>query len=190
MTQKIILASTSPRRRDLLKQVGVDFVVCGVDIDETPKQNEDAPTYVARMAYEKSLVAQANLRANDIIITADTIGHINGHILTKPNDKADAFAMWQQMSDNTHEVITAVCVNLGDVRLSQQVITKVKFIALDNQAMSDYWATGEPVDKAGAYAIQGKGAAWVKAIYGSYANVVGLPLVETLAMIKQVQNTC
>ena len=131
-----------------------------------------------------------------VVITADTIGVLrDGAVLQKPNDFADACAMWRQMSNASHQVWTAVQVS----RLAQRggqwqmdyaertvVRTDVKFIALTDSMMTHYWHTGEPQDKAGGYAIQGLGAAWVKAIDGSYSNVVGLPLVETLDLLSQV----
>lgn len=182
----MILASGSPRRKALLEQIGLTFSVQSVDIDETPKVGELPSEYVTRMAYEKSIAAQQAFGLQPIIITADTIGQLDNHILVKPIDKADAFSMWQRMSGNTHDVITAICVAQGATRLQAQVITKVEFIALSEDMMQTYWDTGEPADKAGGYGIQGRGAAWVKRIHGSYPNVVGLPLVETLELIKKL----
>ena len=134
-----------------------------------------------------------------LVITADTIGVLrSGAVLQKPNDYQEAVAMWQQMSDGQHQVWTAVQVSLVGyqdgqlVLLDQQrqtVKTEVDFVKLTEPMMADYWATGEPHDKAGGYAIQGQGAAWVKSIHGSYSNVVGLPLVETIELINRFQAT-
>lgn len=215
-TPPIILASTSPRRSQLLAQVGVSFVVQPISIDETPQvqsgKPEAAKTYVQRMAYEKSVAAQAAYGQDSIIITADTIGSMGSSgsmssmgnasnmsggnemesgsqevILVKPKDFADAKRMWQRMSGTSHQVMTAVCVAFQGRVQQALVSTDVTFVTLTDDMMTSYWQTGEPADKAGAYAIQGRGAAWVKAIKGSYANVVGLPVVETLAMIAAVQ---
>lgn len=192
-TYPIILASGSPRRKDLLEQVGLTFSVRSVDIDETPHAHESAPDYVMRMAYEKSVAAQSEFAyLSDkpaTIITADTIGQLDGEVLVKPRDKDDAFAIWQRMSGRSHEVITAVCVLRGDARLQAQVTTKVEFVTLTPQMMQAYWETGEPADKAGGYGIQGRGAAWVRRICGSYPNVVGLPLVETLELLDALEQT-
>lgn len=213
-TPPVILASTSPRRSQLLAQVGVSFVVQPISIDETPQvqsgKPEAAKTYVQRMAYEKSVAAQAAYGQDSIIITADTIGRMGSIdsmssmgnannisndsesgsqevILVKPKDFADAKRMWQRMSGTSHQVMTAVCVAFQGRVQQALVSTDVTFVTLTDDMMTSYWQTGEPADKAGAYAIQGRGAAWVKAIKGSYANVVGLPVVETLAMIAAVQ---
>lgn len=187
MDSPLILASGSPRRKQLLQQVGLDVVVEAVPIDETPRDQETARDYVQRMALEKSIAAQRQHDVDCIVITADTIGCVDECILVKPRDKADAFRMWQQMSGREHCVMTAVCVAKGDIRLSACVSTSVAFVTLTSDMMESYWQTGEPADKAGGYAIQGRGAAWVTAIHGSYPNVVGLPLVETLALLKQVK---
>lgn len=185
----IILASGSPRRKDLLEQVGLTFTVKSVDIDETPFPNESATDYVVRMAYEKSVAAQAAFGTEPVIITADTIGQVGGTILVKPKNQEDAFTMWQRMSGRTHDVITAVCVACGQKHLQTQVTTQVEFISLTHEMMQAYWDTGEPADKAGGYGIQGRGAAWVKRIDGSYPNVVGLPLVETLQLIDELEQS-
>ena len=130
-----------------------------------------------------------------LVITADTIGILADgvSILVKPTDKNDAFAMWQKMSNTQHAVWTAVQLSVidsvGKVIHTDNILekTEVTFIELDNTAMETYWATGEPTDKAGGYAIQGKGAAWVERINGSYSNVVGLPLAQTIAAIKRIE---
>ena len=198
-TVPIILASTSPRRRELLDQVLVPHTCVAVNIDETRLAEESAIDYIGRMVSQKAQAALQvlpNAMTECVVITADTIGVLpDGAVLQKPNDFADACAMWRQMSNVSHQVWTAVQVS----RLAQRggewqmdyaertvVRTHVKFIALTDSMMTHYWHTGEPQDKAGGYAIQGLGAAWVKAIDGSYSNVVGLPLVETLDLLSQV----
>ena len=219
----IILASGSPRRRELLSRAQLEFTVISVDIDETPYQHESPKDYIIRMVAAKAKAATKQLNivlkntgadvsdASELLIllTSDTIGVLpdGKTVLVKPNNRKDAYHMWQQMSDSTHEVWTAVQatqLSLPSKHLDafeteqvwkiinqQQIIerTEVTFIALTKEMMSEYWDSGEPVDKAGGYGIQGRGAAWVSRINGSYTNVVGLPLAQTLALIKEMTNT-
>lgn len=196
---QVILASTSPRRRELLSVAGVEFEVMAADIDETWQTGESAKEYIIRMIQNKAVRAASILSDNGnrtqnptMIITADTIGVIDDEVLTKPINKADAFAMWQKMSGRAHKVWTAVCVSIvedGAIRHQKHVIcsTQVHFIPLTDEMKERYWQTGEPADKAGAYAIQGGAMAWVERIDGSYTNVVGLPLSQTLALMNEMQ---
>jgi septum formation protein len=198
----IFLASTSPRRHALLNQVNIVHGQLAVAIDETQYPDERPIDYIERMVMQKAVAALAIMHDDHqqaLVITADTIGVLrSGAVLQKPNDYQEAVAMWQQMSDGQHQVWTAVQVSLVGyqdgqlVLLDQQrqtVKTEVDFVKLTEPMMADYWATGEPHDKAGGYAIQGQGAAWVKSIHGSYSNVVGLPLVETIELINHFQAT-
>lgn len=198
----IFLASTSPRRHALLNQVNIVHGQLAVAIDETQYPDERPIDYIERMVMQKAVGALAVMHDDHqqaLVITADTIGVLrSGAVLQKPNDYQEAVAMWQQMSDGQHQVWTAVQVSLVGyqdgqlVLLDQQrqtVKTEVNFVKLTEPMMADYWATGEPHDKAGGYAIQGQGAAWVKSIHGSYSNVVGLPLVETIELINHFQAT-
>lgn len=198
----IFLASTSPRRHALLNQVNIVHGQLAVAIDETQYPDERPIDYIERMVMQKAVAALAVMHDDHqqaLVITADTIGLLrSGAVLQKPNDYQEAVAMWQQMSDGQHQVWTAVQVSLVGyqdgqlVLLDQQrqtVKTEVNFVKLTEPMMADYWATGEPHDKAGGYAIQGQGAAWVKSIHGSYSNVVGLPLVETIELINHFQAT-
>ncbi|MFA9486067.1 MULTISPECIES: nucleoside triphosphate pyrophosphatase [unclassified Moraxella] len=190
---RVILASTSPRRQELLRVAGVDFDIMNAPIDESCYDNERATDYAMRMVHAKADRA-IELMGDDeaLIITADTIGVLeDGQVLTKPTDKDDAFAMWAKLSGATHEIWTAVCVSGiqgGRLTARQSMIcrTQVHFVKLSNQMMVRYWQTGEPADKAGAYAIQGGAMAWIKEINGSYTNVVGLPLAQTLELMTQV----
>lgn len=204
LTLPIILASTSPRRRELLEQVAVPHTCLAVSIDETQLTGESAIDYIQRMVSQKANAALSILPSDldsCVVITADTIGVLqDGTVLQKPVNFADACAMWQQMSNRVHQVWTAVQVshmsqpaapsqiqNWKIKNFEQTVVkTEVSFIKLNDSLMQHYWQTGEPQDKAGGYAIQGMGAAWVKAIHGSYSNVVGLPLVETLELLQRV----
>lgn len=183
----IILASGSPRRRELLTQVGVDFSVQVFEINESPHVAETPAAYVARLAISKAQAAIPHVPAQTIVIAADTTVTIDGLILGKPQDQADALQMWQRLQGRTHQVLTGVAVCQGTRCLSQVVCTEVVMRQLTEVEMQAYWQTGEPLGKAGAYAIQGRGAAWIPAIHGSYSNVVGLPLVETLALLQQIQ---
>ena len=198
----IFLASTSPRRHALLNQVNIVHGQLAVAIDEMQYPDERPIDYIERMVMQKAVAALAVMHDDHqqaLVITADTIGVLrSGAVLQKPNDYQEAVAMWQQMSDGQHQVWTAVQVSLVGyqdgqlVLLDQQrqtVKTEVDFVKLTEPMMADYWATGEPHDKAGGYAIQGQGAAWVKSIHGSYSNVVGLPLVETIELINHFQAT-
>lgn len=199
----IILASSSPRRADLLRQVAITHYQMSADIDETRLADETPVCYIERMVAQKAnkalqLLNQPSMLAFNssqyLLITADTIGVLpNGDVLQKPNDFHHACEMWRQMSKNTHQVWTAIQVsklsgNPHDLTMlqyeRQTIKTDVEFIQLTEEMMSDYWQTGEPQDKAGAYAIQGIGASWVKAIHGSYSNVVGLPIVESIELLK------
>ncbi|MDO4427719.1 MAG: Maf family protein [Moraxella sp.] len=193
----IILASTSPRRSELLQQARVDFSVLAVAVDESVRPSESSVDYILRMAKDKADAALGVLNAGDLtdkatlVLTADTIGVLeSGQVLTKPVGKVDAFAMWQLMSGNSHVVMTAVAARLvmaGQLIWQDEILEKttVRFRALTADDMVYYWQTQEPIDKAGAYAIQGFGATWVAGIEGDYSNVVGLPLVATLGLIER-----
>lgn len=189
----IVLASTSPRRAVLLRDAGVVFDVLAVSIDETKAPDETPDTYIKRMVQQKANQACRALldQQATLILTADTIGVLTtGEILGKPVDKADAFAMWDKLSGKTHEIWTAVNARLvADGQIISErgikVVTLVGFVCLSDEQKEAYWATGEPCDKAGAYAIQGGASSWIKNIQGSYTNVVGLPVDETLQLIER-----
>jgi septum formation protein len=180
----IILASASPRRRELLEQINVRYSVCAVDIDETPLTNELPLAYVQRLAAEKSAACLAKLQTNKPILAADTTVVLGEMIMGKPKDKEDALTMLRLLSGKTHQVYSAI--SLRGVTHSLAVsITDVTFKDLTEQEILDYWHSGEPMDKAGAYAIQGKGGVFVSAINGSFSGVVGLPLFETAQLLMQ-----
>lgn len=194
MNFPILLASTSPRRRELLVHLNLPFGVCAVDIDESYHAGEHPHDYIMRMVTTKAHHACVGVE-RALVITADTIGVIDGEILTKPVDKAHAFAMWSKLSNRTHQVWTAVCVSVvknGTIihQKCTKVATDVEFVKLTDMQKERYWATGEPTDKAGAYAIQGGAMSWVRAIRGSYTNVVGLPLAETAELIEECLESC
>jgi len=181
---RFYLASASPRRRELLTQIGVTFELAPVDIDETPLANEGARAYVERLAQEKATAAFARIDHPDaVVLGSDTSVIIDDEILTKPADAADAKRMLQRLSGNRHQVFTAVAVLSQNRQQQVCVATDVDFRTLSDAEIERYIATGEPMDKAGSYGIQGKGAILVEKISGSYSNVVGLPLTETAALL-------
>jgi len=181
---RFYLASASPRRRELLTQIGVPFELAPVDIDETPLANEGARAYVERLAQEKAAAAFARINHPDaVVLGSDTSVIIDDEILTKPADAADAKRMLQRLSGNRHQVFTAVAVLSQNRQQQVCVATDVDFRTLSDAEIERYIATGEPMDKAGSYGIQGKGAILVEKISGSYSNVVGLPLTETAALL-------
>jgi septum formation protein len=180
----IILASASPRRKELLEQIHVRYSVCAVDIDETPLLGELPLAYVQRVAAEKSAVCLEKLHTHKPILAADTAVVLGDVIMGKPKDKEDALAMLRLLSGKTHQVYSAI--SLRGLTHSEAVsITDVSFKELSEQEILDYWYSGEPLDKAGAYAIQGKGSVFVRAINGSFSGVVGLPLFETAQLLRQ-----
>ncbi len=181
----IILASTSPRRQELLQQVGVSFTTAVIDIDESALAQEDPADYVRRLACLKAQAALPYFDADHLIIAADTSVTIDGLILGKPTSRLDAFSMWSLLSGRSHYVMTGVAVAYRGQIMSVVVTTEVEFLPLTQARMQAYWDSGEPIGKAGGYAIQGRGAAFIPRIDGSYSNVVGLPLAETLALIEQ-----
>jgi septum formation protein len=183
-TPPIILASASPRRKELLDQIGVRYTVYAVDIDETPLINESPLAYVQRVAAEKSAACVVKLQTEQLVLAADTAVVLGNVIMGKPKDEADALAMLRQLSGKTHQVYSAISLR-GQEHTQAVSITDVTFKALTEQEIFAYWHSGEPLDKAGAYAIQGKGSVFVTAINGSFSGVVGLPLFETAQLLRQ-----
>ncbi len=184
MTQQIILASASPRRRELLAQIGVNYRVQAVDIDETPLLNELPLAYVERVAAEKSAACHKLLDVDIPVLAADTAVVVNGEIMGKPIDFADGKRMLQTLSGRTHRVYSAVSLRSRWHRQAFSV-TEVTFRQLSNHEITVYWRTGEPQDKAGAYAIQGIASVFIKSIKGSFSGVMGLPLFETAQLLEQ-----
>lgn len=182
---QLILASASPRRRELLDTLGVRYTVEPADIDETPGPDEPPEDYVRRMAREKAR-ALASRHAGSVtpVLAADTTVVLANRSLGKPRDHVDALAMLATLSGRTHQVLTAVCLCVGPRETISLVETEVDFMTLDRDICEAYLATGEAWDKAGAYGIQGLGGAFVSAIRGSYSNVVGLPLRETWELLR------
>ena len=181
----MILASQSPRRRELLSLVQHQFQVRPADIDETLLPNELAREYVRRLAKEKAMVVAAMTHQTDLVIGADTSVSIDGLILNKPHDFDDFLRMMKLLSGKTHQVYTGICVAIGPKLLDKVVRTDVTFRESSVQERIDYWKSGEAKDKAGGYGIQGLAARFVASIHGSYTNVVGLPLVELEDLIRR-----
>lgn len=185
---ELLLASASSRRKELLELIGIGFQSQAMDIDESVLQGEQADRYVERLAREK---AQAGLVAcpDKVILAADTTVVLAGQILGKPQDKAEAVSMLRQLSGSKHQVLTGIAVasqHRGITQIESQVVcTEVFFADLSDQQVEAYVQSGEPMDKAGAYGIQGKAALFVERIEGSYSNVVGLPLAETGKMLER-----
>lgn len=181
---RLILASGSPRRRELLAQIGLPFVVQVREIDETPQPGEAPADYVRRLACGKA-AALAGDHPQDWVLAADTTVTCDGVIFGKPADQAEAMQMWQQLGGRWHQVMTGVVVAHQGRYWPQVVCTEVFFKALSAAQMAAYWQSGEPLGKAGGYAIQGRAAAFIQEIRGSYSSVVGLPLAETVALLQQ-----
>ena len=180
----IYLASKSPRRRELLDQIGMPFQVVDIDVDETPNRNEQHEDYVCRMAREKAL-AGAALQPGEWVLGADTAGVMGEQLLVKPADREHAIKMLSSMSGGAHFIISAVALAKDEqcrVRVSK---TEVRFSPLNSAQIERYVASGEADDKAGAYGIQGKAAVFIREIKGSYSGVVGLPLFETSELMTQ-----
>lgn len=186
----LYLASQSPRRRELLAQIGLQFETCHVDVIEQKNSTEQAQEYVLRLAADKAqagvekLNANNELAAGDIVLGADTIVVYQGQVLEKPKDQADAAAMLRLLSGNRHQVMTAIAIADPHSCCSDIVITDVQFRVIKEQEIHDYWLTGEPTDKAGGYAIQGLAGRFVESISGSYSAVVGLPLMQTEQLLQ------
>ena len=184
MAQPVItLASVSPRRRELLNQIGVPHLVVGAHIDESVRPAESPHDYVQRMARTKAL-AVWNQRQELPVLAADTTVVLDGVTLGKPEDREDALRMLARLSGRTHEVLTAVALAIHSGLALRVSVSSVRFRVLGAEECAAYWETGEPRDKAGAYAIQGRAAVFVESLQGSYSGVMGLPLFETVELLR------
>jgi septum formation protein len=189
----LILASGSPRRRELLMQAGLDFIVESADVDETVQEGEAPAKYVQRLAVEKAQTVWSRYKDDDdsdlpiTVLGADTTVVCDGVILGKPVDQADARRMLEMLSGRTHQVLTGVAAITRKATVSEVEITQVFFDVIGEQEMVAYLASGEPMDKAGAYGIQGYAARWIPRIEGCYFNVMGLPIARTMAVIARAE---
>ncbi|SDZ41451.1 nucleoside triphosphate pyrophosphatase [Pseudomonas sp. NFIX28] len=191
--KSLYLASGSPRRRELLTQIGVPFTAIGADIDETPLPDESPAAYVERLARGKAaagygLIAEGRFAA--CVLGADTAVVLDGRILGKPLDQADAQSMLMALSGREHEVLTAIAVLDGQRCESRLVRSLVRFRPISADEAARYWASGEPQDKAGGYGIQGLAAVFVAGLNGSYSAVVGLPVCETAELLGHFGIPC
>lgn len=180
----LYLASGSPRRQELLTQLGVSFERILTGVEEKRGEGESAQQYVSRLAREKAQAGVAQTPRDLPVLGADTIVILGGEVLEKPRDAAHAAQMLRKMSGQTHQVMTAVALADSQYVLDCLVVTEVTFRALTDEDIAGYIASGEPMDKAGAYGIQGLGGCFVRKINGSYHAVVGLPLVETYELLS------
>jgi nucleoside triphosphate pyrophosphatase len=178
---KLCLASTSPRRREILESLGLEFTVQSVDIDESPMADEAPLELVLRLAKGKA-TAVGDL-GSTCVIAADTVVVLDGQILGKPEDEAEAIDMLLRLSGRWHEVLTGVAVSTSKSVRTAHSTTDVQFREIGRDEALRYWQSGEPRDKAGAYGIQGRGGLFVEAIRGSYSGVVGLPVYETAGLL-------
>ena len=193
----IYLASRSPRRRELLKQVGVNFEVVmyreylarGADVDESPHPGEPPGEYVKRIVRAKAEAGWSSIIRRRLrhfpVLAADTTVALGGKIIGKPENREHAVRILQELSGQIHQVLTAVAVKLEDRLELRLSVTSVRFRELKDQEILNYVATGEPLDKAGGYAIQGLAAAFIAEIDGSYSGIMGLPLFETAELMKE-----
>ena len=182
----VYLASGSPRRRELLQQIGVPFRLVGTSVDESVRPDESAPAYVVRLAAAKADAGwETNRTAIEApVLAADTAVVLDGRILGKPADRQDAEAMLHQLSGRTHEVLTAIALRTAAGLESRISRSQVTFRSITHTEAQSYWKTGEPQDKAGAYAIQGLAAIFIADLRGSFSGVMGLPLFETAELLR------
>ncbi|MDC1437262.1 Maf family nucleotide pyrophosphatase [Gammaproteobacteria bacterium] len=183
---ELVLASASPRRLNLLKALGLKCTVLSQDIDESPLPAEKAKHLVKRLALAKARSALAKLSETDrrLVLGSDTVVVCDDEILGKPQNKADGLAMLRLLSGRTHQVLTAVALMNHDKQAETMSVTDVSFTKLSDAEIEAYWESGEPVGKAGSYAVQGLGAMLVNEIHGSYSGVVGLPIFETVDLLR------
>ncbi len=191
---QLVLASGSPRRLSLLRECGLDPVVQPADIDERSHEGEAIADYVIRVARAKAETVFERLsaaeRQDTLVLAADTMVVVDRHLCGKPANFAEACAIWRRLGGCWHEVWTGVYIMSATSARSTTVNTRVWMEPMTEQQMHAYWNSGEPQDKSGAYALQGLGGRWIRGIQGSYSNVVGLPLVETLSLLNAMGLEC
>jgi septum formation protein len=181
----LVLASRSPRRSEILRQAGIPFLVRPAEVDESPLSHERPDRYVQRLAEEKARAVPA--AEGEIVLGADTTVVIDGEMLGKPNDAEDARRMLTLLSGRKHEVLTGICLRRGVQTLSDCGVTAVWFDPMSAREIDEYIASGEPMDKAGAYAIQGLASKYIDKIEGSYFNVVGLPVSLVYRLLVELE---
>jgi septum formation protein len=187
----LILASQSPRRAELLRNAGIPFEICPADVDESLRAGETPIEYVKRLAREKALTVLETAPESAMVLGADTTVVLDAESLGKPADEADARKMLERLSGRRHQVMTGVCIafrgtdGMANTEVEAEV-TEVEFTAMSAEEIAAYVASGEPMDKAGAYAIQGRASRWIPRIEGCYFNVVGLPVARVHEMLARV----
>lgn len=188
----LILASASPRRAELLGQIGAKFTVVPADILEEKHSDESPENFVVRMAKEKATAVLRqrekklleNTQDSTWVLASDTSIVLDGTVLGKPRDAKHAYSMWQSMSGRKHQVLTSLCLMSQTQCLEHLSVNEVEFHSISDSQMKAYWHSGEPQDKAGAYAIQGKAALWISHISGSYSSIMGLPLFDAGQLLE------
>jgi septum formation protein len=183
----LILASASPRRAELLRNAAIPFIIDPAHVPEQPLPGETPQTYAQRLARDKALAVFAR-HPNDAVLGADTVV-IDEHLLEKPSDPEDAIRMLRLLSGRTHQVITGVCLVMSGYERSEADTTQVTFAQLSDRDIAEYVRSGEPMDKAGAYGIQGLASRWVTRIEGCYFNVVGLPVPRVYRMLREAERS-
>ena len=186
MIPMLVLASASPRRQELLRNAGINFEVQLAHIAEDPLPGEAAKECAERLARDKAL-AVARQRPHDFVLGADTVVVVDGQLLGKPTNAADAARMLRMLSGREHQVITGVCLAVNGQPIVASETTLVTVNGLTEKDIADYVASGEPMDKAGAYAIQGLASRWIPRVEGDYSNVVGLPVALVWRMLRQTR---
>ncbi|MFZ0913215.1 MAG: Maf family protein [Candidatus Korobacteraceae bacterium] len=182
----LVLASASPRRAELLRNAAVPFTVEPAHVAEQPAAHEEPVDYAQRLARDKARAVFAR-HPRSAVLGADTVVVVDQHLLEKPTDKADAARMLRLLSGRTHQVITGVCLVAPDFEQTEAEITQVVFSPLSEREIAAYVGSGEPMDKAGAYAIQGMASRWVERVEGCYFNVVGLPVLRVCRMLRAAE---
>ncbi|MDD4124101.1 MAG: Maf family protein [Eubacteriales bacterium] len=184
----LILASASPRRKALLENAGMEFITCPAEYETNPALSLPPDEYAVESAFRKAKEVSAKFDNHDIILGADTIVYHNGEIIGKPKDKSDAFDILRRLSGNTHAVYTGYALIRGETVITGFEVTEVTFRTLDDEEIREYTETGEPMDKAGAYGVQGKGSVFVSRIVGDFYNVMGLPICSVYCSLKSIKN--
>ncbi len=180
----LVLASRSPRRQEILARAGIPFRAVAVDVDEGALAGESAEEHVTRLARLKAAAAPS--RPEEVVLGADTIVVVGGEMLAKPSDSAEAARMLRKLSGREHRVLTGICLRRNGESCVDVEVTRVRFAALSEREIADYVASGEPLDKAGAYAIQGLASKFIERIEGCYFNVVGLPVALVYRRLKEM----
>lgn len=184
MSTVLRLASTSPRRRELLEQVGIGYALIRAEVDETPLPGEAPAAYVERLARAKAEAGLAAAGGQGLVLGADTTVVADGLILGKPRDRAEGLALLERLSGREHAVLSAVALATAGRTEARVQVSRVHFRATTAAEREAYWATGEPADKAGGYAVQGRAAVFIERLDGSYSGVMGLPLYETCELLR------